>query len=491
MMKNNIIKKYKLKYDNMSIVAKAALWFTFATVLQKGISFITVPIFTRIMTTEQYGIFNVYSSWLGVLTIIGGMEFQTCIYINNLSKMDNDKEKDELTLSLINLSFIITFVWFMIYLFARDFWNSILGIETVMVLFMFLDVFFIPIVSLWSTKQRFTYKYKKLVLFSVLQAILKSVFGIIFVCLSPTDTQAISRAVAIVSIQIIFGLILMIFLLIKTKKLIVTKWWKSALNLHIPLLPHALSLVVLSSADRIMINSICGATQAGLYSLAYSAAMVLNIIKLSLMNAITPWYYNNIKNKEFESIKNKSNQLLILIFIVVIICMLFSPEIIMILGSTEYYTSIYVMPPVLASVFFTFLYNIFSCIEFYYEKTKGIMYASLITATLNIVLNVFVIKHFGFVGAGYTTLVCYLVLSYMHYLFMKKIIKKELQIDRLFDNKFIVLMSIAMLIMTVITTIIYHNNVLRYIFITIILFSVFKFRNKIEGIIDDLKNKKY
>lgn len=77
----------------MSVVAKSALWFTFATVLQKGVSFITVPIFTRIMSTEQYGIFSVYLSWISVLTILGGMEFHTCIYINNLSRMDNEQEK--------------------------------------------------------------------------------------------------------------------------------------------------------------------------------------------------------------------------------------------------------------------------------------------------------------------------------------------------------------------------------------------------------------
>ena len=80
----------------MSVVTKAALWFTFATVLQKGISFFTVPIFTRIMSTEQYGIFSVYLSWISVLTILGGMDFHTCVYINNLSKLENEKEKDEL-----------------------------------------------------------------------------------------------------------------------------------------------------------------------------------------------------------------------------------------------------------------------------------------------------------------------------------------------------------------------------------------------------------
>ena len=44
------------KYRSLSVQAKAALWFTICSFLQKGISFITVPIFTRLMSTEEYGI---------------------------------------------------------------------------------------------------------------------------------------------------------------------------------------------------------------------------------------------------------------------------------------------------------------------------------------------------------------------------------------------------------------------------------------------------
>ena len=54
-MATKYITNFWKQYKKMSVVAKAAMWFTFSTVLQKGISFITVPIFTRLMTTEQYG----------------------------------------------------------------------------------------------------------------------------------------------------------------------------------------------------------------------------------------------------------------------------------------------------------------------------------------------------------------------------------------------------------------------------------------------------
>ena len=166
-MLKKYLSEFITKYKKMSVVTKAALWFTFATVLQKGISFFTVPIFTRIMSTEQYGIFSVYLSWISVLTILGGLDFHTCIYINNLSKMEDEKEKNELAVSLLDLSFLITFCWLIVYLIAPSFWNSILGIPESIVVLMFLEVFFIPVVNLWSTKQRYNYRYKTLVVWTV------------------------------------------------------------------------------------------------------------------------------------------------------------------------------------------------------------------------------------------------------------------------------------------------------------------------------------
>ena len=57
------------KYKLMSAPAKAGLWFTICGFIQKGISFVTVPIFTRLLTTAQYGTVSVYNSWLSLVSI--------------------------------------------------------------------------------------------------------------------------------------------------------------------------------------------------------------------------------------------------------------------------------------------------------------------------------------------------------------------------------------------------------------------------------------
>lgn len=488
-MLKKYISDFIFKYKKMSAVTKAALWFTFATVLQKGISFFTVPIFTRIMSTEQYGIFSVYLSWISVLTILGGMDFHTCIYINNLSKMEEEKKKNELAVSLIDLSFIITLCWLIVYLISPTFWNSILGIPESIVVLMFIEVFFIPVVNLWSTKQRYNYRYKTLVLWTVGQVILNALFGIAFVLLSKTENQAFARVFSIAFVQVLFGTILIISYVKKAHKIITTKWWKKALQLHIPLLPHSLSLTVLSSADRVMINSIVGATETAIYSVAYSASMVINLIKLSIAQAMTPWIYECIKHKQYESIKKNCNTVMLLVMLLSFLFILFAPELIWIVGSSEYYDAIYVIPPVSASVFFTFLYSIFSVVEFYYEQTQKIMYASLGAAVLNVILNAIFIKSFGYIAAGYTTLVCYLFLSIAHYYVMKKVVRDNIGNVELFDLKFILVLGMIVVFSTVVFQLLYSHTVIRYTIIIAAVVGMCLNRKKIVNAIKMMKKR--
>ena len=61
-MLNNLLKRY----ESFSVAAKAAIWFVFCNVMQKGIATITVPIFTRMLTTDEYGVYSIYLSWFNI-----------------------------------------------------------------------------------------------------------------------------------------------------------------------------------------------------------------------------------------------------------------------------------------------------------------------------------------------------------------------------------------------------------------------------------------
>ena len=64
-----MLKKIKIKYINLPIQVRASFWFLICTFTQKAVNVITTPIFTRLLSTSEYGEYNVYTSWLGIFTV--------------------------------------------------------------------------------------------------------------------------------------------------------------------------------------------------------------------------------------------------------------------------------------------------------------------------------------------------------------------------------------------------------------------------------------
>lgn len=475
-------------YKGLSIQVKASLWFIATTVLLKGISFITIPIFTRVMTTEQYGIYNVYLTWYEILTVVGTLNLESCAYMNALTKFDDERKK-EAQVSLLELSFVITTVLMVLLLLCGEKISSLLGLPKDMLVLMVVQIYFVPAINFWTVKHRFSYKYKALIAVSVSMAILNVVIGVCLVVNADIIHQAYARVVSIVLVQIVYGFVLFSILNRRNKIRLVTKYWKWAILLHIPLLPHTLSLKILGSASRIMINSIIGATEAAIYSVSFSVAIVVNLIKTSIVDTLRPWIYEKLKRNETSDMKNIFNGILIFVAMLTMIFMAFGPEVIYIVAPKEYHDAIYCMPPVMIGSFFTFLYSIFSIIEMYYEETKKIMIASVSAAVLNIVLNLLFLERFGYIVAAFTTLVCYIFLAVIHYCMMCSITKKKGTDIRIFDTKTVCVISVALICMMFLFEAIYTSYVLRYLFLIILSVIIFIKRKYLFGLLAIIKQK--
>ena len=116
------------------------------------------------------------------------------------------------------------------------------------------------------------------------------------------------------------------------------------------------------------------------------------------------------------------------------------------------------------------------------------MIASCIGAVTNILLNFIFIRRYGFVAAAYTSLVCYILFSVMHYVFSKKVLKENhINIEQLYDMRGVSIISIELLVFMVIFTVMYDLIVIRYTVILIIVCVVFVNFKKICKFIDKRK----
>ena len=58
-------------------VAKATLWYTVSNILLRGVSLFTTPIFTRLLSTADYGIASNFVSWSNIILCFTGLSLTT------------------------------------------------------------------------------------------------------------------------------------------------------------------------------------------------------------------------------------------------------------------------------------------------------------------------------------------------------------------------------------------------------------------------------
>ena len=162
--------------------------------------------------------------------------------------------------------------------------------------------------------------------------------------------------------------------------------------------------------------------------------------------------------------------------------MTLSPEIIYLFAGTKYLDAIYVIPPVAASVYFVFVYALFSTIEFYYQKTSFISTATMLCAGLNLLLNYIFIKKYGYYAAGYTTLFCYICLTVFHFSFYKTVMKKE-SIKQIYDEKRILVIGVFVLVVMFVMLFTYEHVAIRYSIMAGICFLLVSHRKRIGRLI--------
>lgn len=474
--------KLKTKYDKIPYKVRAAMWFLISSFLQKGITALTTPIFTRLLSPDEYGVFNVFNSWMGIIAVFITLNLSYAVYSQGLIKFSD--KRDLFSSSLQGLTLTMVLCWTAIYLLFREFWNHIFNLTTVQMLAMLIMIWTTAVFNFWACEKRVLYKYKSLVIVTLLVSFAKPLVGVIFVILA--EDKVTARILGLVLVELIGYTGLFIAQMKRGKTFFSARFWKYALMYNLPLVPHYLSQTVLSSADRIMIKDMIGESESGIYSLAYSVSLIMTLFNTALMQTISPWLYQKIKDKKINEIARIAYISLILIAVVNLILILLAPEVIRIFAPKEYYDAIRIIPPVAMSVFFMYSYDLFAKFAFYYEKTTLIMLASVVGAVLNLILNYIFIGIYGYIAAGYTTLVCYLIYTLFHYILMNSVCKKYADGVRPYRTKVLLMITIPFLLCGFLLLLTYAYPFIRYSLMFFALICLVLLRKKIAVIFRQL-----
>lgn len=454
-------RKFQNKWNSMSLAAKSSCALVLAKFFEKGLAMVSAPIFTRLMDTTQYGITSTFTSWQSILFIVVTLNLASGVFNNGM--LDFEDDRDSFICSLSFTSMVTTLAFFIVYMAFQEQIQKTLDLSHDLILVMFLYFLVTPNYGYWANKQRYEFKYKALTAFTIISALFSLTVSIFAVVISPVEMKPLSKVLGSEAGLILLALGFTAYNFIKGRFNVKFEYIVYAVKFNIPLLPHYLSMYILSSSDRIMITKYEGEGSTAIYSVAYTVASVMLIFWSAIESSFVPWLYGEMKNNNVESIRKNVFYILSGFGIVCCISSCFAPEIIKVLATSEYYSGIYVVPAVSASVFFTALFNMYMRIELYYKYNKISTIATTISALSNIVLNMLLIPKFGFIAAGYTTLFCYILQALMHYVAVKHM-KKEYY----YDNKIILLLSVIVILFSSVVQFLYINTMLRYLFILLL-----------------------
>lgn len=469
-----MINTIKEKWNKIPLTVKVSTSYAICSILQKCLSFITLPLFTRLLTTEQYGQYTIYSSWQGILMIFLTLNLAYGSFQTAMVKFE-DRRSEYIT-SIQGICLLLSLVFLAIYLPFRNLWNQLFELPTLLVLLMVSEIIFTTATQLWMERNRFEFKYKSVVAITLLTSILSPILA--FILVSSTDEKGYARIVGYAGVNILVGLIIFILNSKRGKKLYNKGFWKYAFGFNIPLIAYYLSQVIFNQSDRIMISHMTGTGEAAMYGVAYNLAMILTFVLNAINGSYVPWIYGKIKKGRGIENKQISIVLIILMGLMILCVIWFAPEIILIMAGKKYEAAIYVVAPVAMSLLILFYCQLFINVEFYYEEKKMLVYGSVGAAILNIVLNYFLIPLFGFVAAGYTTLASYIVFALSNYYTMRLVLKKRNLPDNMYDYKALLWLFIVFMIVGFVGVALYGNLIVRIIVALFVLVLMILNRNK-------------
>ncbi len=474
--------RFMERYNRLPIQVKASIWFLVCSFLQRGISVITTPIFTRLLSTAEYGQYSVFNSWLSIVTIFITFRLYQGVYTQGLVKFDQDRAV--FSSSLEGLTTVMCAAGTVVYLLFHNFWNNLFSLTTAQMLCMLVMIWSTAAFNFWAAEQRVMLKYRQLVLITLIVSVAKPVLGIVLVL--HADDKVTARILGLALAELLGYIGLYIVQMKRGKKFFSGRFWKYALLFNLPLIPHYLSQTVLSSADRIMIANMVGDDEAGIYGLAYSISQIMLLFNTALTQTLAPWIFQKIKDRKVRDISGVAYGSMGLIAGVNLLLIALAPEIVAIFAPSSYGAAIWTIPPVAMSGLFIFEYDLFSEFEFYFEKTRFIMVASIVGAVANIILNLLFIPIFGYIAAGYTTLVCYAIYAVSHYLFMNRVCRQNLNGERPYRTRTLLLITVGFMAVGFYFLFTYNFPILRYISLAVVVVVIILARKQIMELIRGL-----
>lgn len=438
-----------------SKVFKAGIGYTIGNVMVKGINFLAIPIFSRLLTTEEMGLYTVFAAYEAVLFVFIGMALHSSI---RSAKYEFEGKIDDFTSSIMGIYWINLIVALFISIVFNKILTKLLDLDLVTLVMLVIYSFGIAVVTLYNARISLDYEYKKYIKVSLASTIGNVGLSLILIKTIFNSSRGFGRVLGITISTVLVTAYIIYDLYKRARPTFRKKYWKFGIKYSLPIIPHGISQVLLAQFDRIMINKMIGKSEAGIYGLVGNIKLILAIISDSISEVWMTWFYEKMKNKEIEAVRSRARQLCYFFLIIAIGVMSISPELVLIIGGQKYAVGKYVAIPMILDAFVLFIYNVIVPSEYFKQKTSFIMWGTMSAAVINIIMNYIFIQKYGFIAAAYTTLFAYICYMILHF-----VISYRLMRFSIIPVSCIALCLLSIVIIAIVDLIFIDNILVRYL----------------------------
>lgn len=468
----------------------AAIGYTIGNYLLKGLTFFTIPIFTRLLSPHDYGLYNIFIASEAFLYVVIGFaihaSYKSAWYKFGIGEKERAEGKDFHTYVSTSMTLILasTLVWAVIVLLFSDYLSSLLMLDKICLMLLVFYSAAMATLACYNAHVGIQFKYKSFLIVSGINAVANIGLSILLICTVFNDNRSFGRIVGttLPAVVLSVGIMLAMFRKAKPRNFNPLLGW--GLRYSLPIVPNGIGQMLLSQFDRLMINKMISPFAAGLYSFGYNIFGLVNVTYLSLDNAFSPWVFQKMNAKDYDAIKSKSNVYVIMMMMFSALVIIISPELVLILGTSEYNESVFSVIPIVAGGFFLFLSSLPICVEYYYEKTRMIVTATAFAAIVKILLNLYFIPRLGYISAAYTTVLTYALYFALHYYSAIKIHGADL-----FPLRTILICSIILLAISAMSIVAINLTFVRWMCAIVLGFGFVIYEENTIGFAKIIKSK--
>lgn len=386
--------------------------------LLNGTNFVLIMIFTRFLSTSDYGTVSIFQAYALFFAIIVGLNVQGSI--GTAFVHIEEKERNNYLSSIMLLAVIFFGIITVLSIVFIKAFTKFSELSPALIILMLCYSFGSFAFNFANIK----YVYLRKSQFSCLMAFIVSLSMIVLSWIGVSNQDRIGiqpyilRILSISIPYLVCACFVLVTIFCKGNPFIgLKKYWKFCLPICLPLVFHGISQIILGQTDKIMIQKLLDDNGlVGIYSFIVTFVHILNSIYTALNNTWVPIYYGYMKNRKFDLIEKRSGRYCNLFLCLCIGFMFVAPEFVKIFADSNYWSGMNLIPLIVLAVFFTFLYSFAVNYELYYRKTKWIAVGTSAAALCNIALNALLIPKFELVGAAVATLLSYFLLFVFHQL---------------------------------------------------------------------------